>query len=266
LTLQEGLLLDDRVDAFGITRNTLRPPGFSNLRLTGLFAWDEIHRDDGSENSSSKLIGLLGEGDRKESTLSLDLLWLFDSPNRSDAAFVGAGSVQRIGHWNTAFRAVGSFPFHGETTQTGRGGVVFSELSRNLPGSEDLVYLNAYYGLENFSSAARAPELGGPLGRVGILFAAVGIGRFPSAISNDPDDSFGGALGYQWFSDDRRTQVILEVGGREQTRTELGELAIASRFSKAFGQHIVFRMDGFITVEENNSPRSGFRTEFILKL
>ncbi|MAB79595.1 MAG: hypothetical protein CMJ89_09620 [Planctomycetes bacterium] len=266
LTLQEGLLLDDRIDAFGITRNTLRPPDFSNLRLTGLFAWNQIHRDDGSEDSSTNLVGLLTEGDRKEQTLSLDVLWLNNSGDRTNAAFVGVGSVQRIGSLNTAFRAVGSFPFHGESTKTGRGGVFLSELSHNVRGREDLVYLNGYFGLENFSSASRAPELGGPLGRVGILFGAVGLGRFPPAITNDPDNSFGGALGYQWFSEDQRTQIIVEIGGREQTRTELGEFAIASRFSRALGQHVIFRMDGFVTARENDTPRSGFRTELDLKL
>jgi len=266
LTLQEGLLLDDRIDAFGLTRNSLRPPGFSNLRLTGLFAWDEIHRDDGSEDRSAKLFGLLAEGDRETSTVSLDMLYLLDTGGTSDAAFVGLGSVQRIGHWSTSFRAAGSFPFHGESAETGRGGVFLGELSRNVRGSEDLVYLNGYYGLEDFSSASRAPELGGPLGRVGILFAAVGLGSYPAPISNEPDDSFGGALGYQWFNDDQRTQWIVEVGGRENTRSEKGELALATRFSRALGKHIVFRMDGFVATRESDSPSSGFRTELLLKL
>ncbi len=266
LTLQEGLLLDDRIDAFGVTRNTLRPSGFSNLRLSGLFAWDEIHRDDGSEDTSSKIFGLLAEGDRKDSTLSLDLLYLHDSGDFTDAAFVGLGAVQRIGHWNTAFHTVGSFPFHGETTETGRGGVLLGEFSRNVAGSEDLIYLNGYYGLEDFSSASRAPELGGPLGRVGILFEAIGVGRYPSAVSNEPDDSVGGALGYQWFSDNQRSQVIFELGGREDTRSEKGELAFATRFSRAFGKHIVFRMDAFVSTRENDSPRTGVRTELVMKL
>ena len=266
LTLQEGLLLDDRVDAFGLTRNTLRPSSFSNLRLTGLFVWDEIHRDDGSEDRSAKLFGLAAEGDRGKSTLSLDLLYLTDTAGATDAAFAGAGAVQRIGHWNTAFHAAGSFPVHGETPETGRGGVFLAQVSRNLPDSEDLLYVNGYYGLEEFSSASRAPELGGPLGRVGILFAAVGLGSYPAAVSNDPSDSFGGALGCQWFTGDMRSQLVLEVGGREDTRSEKGELACAARFLRAFGKHIVFRVDGFYGTREDDSPTSGIRTELMLKL
>ena len=62
LTLQEGLLLNDRIDALGITRNSLLPSGASNLRLTALFGWNEIHRGDNREDDDALLFALFRRG------------------------------------------------------------------------------------------------------------------------------------------------------------------------------------------------------------
>ena len=45
IRFQEGLLINDFVDSVGITRNNLRPKGTVNLRITGLFAWNQINRN-----------------------------------------------------------------------------------------------------------------------------------------------------------------------------------------------------------------------------
>ena len=43
LQFQDGMLLDDTVDAIGLTRNTLLPRGTSNLRMTAIWAWGRRH-------------------------------------------------------------------------------------------------------------------------------------------------------------------------------------------------------------------------------
>ena len=46
---------------------------------------------------------------------------------------------------------------------------------------------------------ARGPATGGPLGRAGINFAAVGLGSYGAPLSSRARDVAGGAFGYQKF-------------------------------------------------------------------
>ena len=46
ITFQEGIILNDTVDAVGFVRNNLVFPGTSNLRISGLWAWDRLDRND----------------------------------------------------------------------------------------------------------------------------------------------------------------------------------------------------------------------------
>src|SRR5439155_18133502 len=75
------------------------------------------------------------------------------------------------------------------------GVLLFSEVSYTLPGTNDLLYLDGFWGIDRFTSASRGPDRGGPLGRVGILYAAQPIGRFAGALSSNPERAVGFALG-----------------------------------------------------------------------
>ena len=122
---------------------------------------------------------------------------------------------------------------------------------------------------DEFSSAARGPDRGGPLGRTGILFAAVGLGTYGAALGNDADESFGGSLGYQTFlgDEEHRRQLILEVGAREETRgTERGAVAAGLRYEQAIGRHTLLRFDGYVAGHDDDAPSSGARVELELKL
>ncbi len=266
ITLQDGLLVNDRIDVLGLTRNSVLADGGSNVRWTALFAWDELHRGDNIEDEDAFLVGLTGEGDFPTSSLSFDLLFLNGS-NDSDALFCGIGAVQRLGHWNTTFRALTSQPLEEETAATGRGGLLFAELSRNRVHSDDLWYANTFVGIDQFSSALRGPETGGPLGRTGVLFAAVGVGSFPAALGNGAQSSVGGALGYQSFLGDpeHRRQLILEVGGRAEKEAP-DALGLGLRYQHAVGRRWIVRLDAFATGRETTGPEHGLRTELLLKL
>ncbi len=274
LLFQDGLLINDRIDALGITRNTLLPSGASNLRTTGLIGWNEIHRDDNREDDDALLIGLFNEIDLPRSTVSIDAVWVNDDESNSDALYAGVGAVQRIGHTNTAFRAVVSKPIHDDTPEAGEGVLLFAEVSRNPVASDDLVYATLFLGLDHYSSAARGPETGGPLGRAGILFDAVGIGRYGAALGNRADEAVGGAIGWQSFLGDdlHRRQLVLEIGGRADTSSDSGvaleradAIAAGVRFQHAFGRHALLRVDGFVAGREDFGPSAGARTELQLK-
>ena len=191
-----------------------------------------------------------------------------DSARDSDSIYAGLGAVQRLGHWNTSFRAVTSQPIEEDTAAASGGVLLFAEVSRTPAHSDRLWYANGFWGIEDFTSAARGPETGGPLGRTGILFSAVGLGSYGSALGNEANDSFGGAAGWQTFlgDDTHRRQLILEVGGRADTDASNREsVAIGLRFGQAVGRHAILRVDGFLAGSDDQGPSSGLRTELQIK-
>lgn len=116
--------------------------------------------------------------------------------------------------------------------------LLFSQLSAIQPYSENLVYLDLFWGIDPFSSAMRGPANGGPLGQAGILFAAVGMGRFAPALGNRADDSIGAGLGWQIFFDaSKRKHLVIEGGFRDSTLAcnSTDARALALRLQQAFG-------------------------------
>lgn len=148
----------------------------------------------------------------------------------------------------------------------GQGSLLFAEISFNPPHSLDVLYLNGFWAIDEFTSASRGPDAGGPLGRTGLLFAAVGLGRYGAPLGNDAQNAVGAALGYQHFFNGIRSQVVVEVGFRSDTNdTDESAVAIASRFETAIGRNNILRLDAFITGQEHRGPASGARIEWLIK-
>jgi hypothetical protein len=166
---------------------------------------------------------------------------------------------------NWTLRVVGSQAIDEETPANGSGALVFSELGHTLAGTLDYVYLNAFVAPGRFSSAARGPEKGGPLGRMGVLFEAFELGRYGAPLGNEAQDSAGAAIGYQRFFANFRRQVVIEVGGRHDTKSGHGAIAIGGKLQQAFGRHILVELDSFVAGQEDEPPAYGGRGEFIVK-
>ena len=266
LLYQEGLLINDDIDSVGITRNTLLPHGGTDLQFTVLYGWADVHRDDNLEDDKAQVAGLFVSADYPKSTVNADFVYVFGTAQNTDGAYWGLSSVRRIGHVNVAFRVVGSHALDMETAAVSDGYLLFSEVSWTPPWTHDTIYINAFWGVDHFSSAARGPATGGPLGRVGILFAAVGLGRYGAPLGNRADDSAGFAGGYQMFSHDTRRQAIFELGGRKRTEgINDGALALGGRFQQAFGKHLILRLDAFGSIHETRDDGWGGRVEMVVQ-
>jgi hypothetical protein len=269
LFYQEGLLINDRIDAIGITKNNIFPAGVNHLQVTLLYGWNEVNRGNNAEDHDAQLFGLFTELETSASTFNLDAVYVYDDSVRrdnTDALFFAGSAAQRIGKINTSFRALASIPMNMESPATGRGALLFAELSHTPAHSEDIVYLNGFWGIDEFSSAARGPDTGGPLGRTGLLFAAVELGRYGAPLGNGAQNALGAALGFQRFFNEKRSQVVVEAGFRSDTNnTDQAALAIASRFETAIGQNNILRLDAFLTGRENGEPASGARVEWLIK-
>ena len=98
ISFQEGLLVDDFIDAAGFTRNSVRPGGVSNLRFTGLYGWNQIHRPGGHRplagealGSGARLFGAFTEVDWRVLTGALDVIYLRGGGAGSPMEGVGDG-------------------------------------------------------------------------------------------------------------------------------------------------------------------------------
>ena len=273
VSFQEGLVVADNLDAVGLTRNSLRPSGFSNLRITGLYAWNQVHRRN-LEVESAEMVGLFNRADLPGTTVSLDLVYSYaDVSEAADGLYAGASATQRL--WigdrvfNTAFRLAGSMPMDeppaaaGLPTTVGEGALLMTEVSWTPHGEYGHWYVNGFWAAGDYTPAAR--QVGGPLGRVGILFASPGLGRFGAALNPVASDAAGGAIGRQLLFDDGRRQLVLEAAGRAETDESDVSAGAAVRFQQALGRRFVLRLDGFAVARDEGDPPLGIRAETQVK-
>ena len=263
LNYQAGMLINDSIDAIGITRNTLALNGVADFQMTFLYGWNDIHRGDNVKRSNQNLFGLFFALDRHKTTINVDFVYVDDRNGDTDGFFWGISDVRRVGHFNLSTRILGSHATDEESTAVGDGALLFGELSWTPAWSDNNVYINAFVGIDDFTSAARDPAMGGPLGRTGILFQAIGMGRYGAPLGNRANSSVGGAIGYQWFINPIKNQFIFELAGRQNTDSgNAGSLATAMRYRHVLGQHTVVQVDAFAAIHETRSNTYGGRLEF----
>ena len=266
---QEGIMFNDTIDAFGINRDTVQFRGVVDMRVLGLFGWNQIGRDDNDEDETAYVLGLFTETDLRASTVNVDLAYIVSDQSdggKGDGFYVGIAATQRFGLVNTSFRINGSWAIDNKNAAISDGYVVMAETSYTPAGGQNVVYLNGFAGIDHYSSASRSPSAGGPLGRVGILFAAPGLGRIGAPISNRADEVTGGALGYQMFFNGGRTQLIAEAGGRKDTSSNgTDAYGIGFRFQQAVAARHVLQVNAFGVNRENESDVAGSRVEWRIR-
>lgn len=262
---QDGLLIDDALDAVGITRNTLRGEGISNLQITALWAWNEVHRGDNVRDEEAQLFSLFALADFRRWSIEADLVWVDSDARGGDSLHLGLAGIRRLGEWSTTVRVLGSMALGAPTSRADDGLLLWNEWSRTPHGGEDLFYVNGYLAVADFRSASRAPAAGGPLGRVGILFAAVGLGQQTAPLPDDARRSAGAAVGYQWQFEDH-SQLVLEAGGR----VDFGDvgshaIAVGGRFQVPLSRRTLVQIDAHLSQVEREGIGFGARLEFVVK-
>ena len=278
LLAQQGLLInEDIIDAVTLTRNTLFGCGNLNLRATGVYAWDRITRNspiEGNPNrmdNNSQLYAILTESDFEASTVNADVVYVSGDEMLGDLVAFGISGIQRhyLHHntYNTSLHYLASYPTNGATDYARRGHLLFGQLSWTPHHYYDLIYVNAFWAIDEFTSPTRGPLQGGPLGQTGLVFSAAGLGRFGAPISVRTNDLAGVSLGYQWFFDETRKQLIWEIGGAAETEGNQndGQIGTTLRYQQAIGQHLILLVDGFVSKRESFTTSSGGRTSVRVK-
>ncbi|MEO8495400.1 MAG: hypothetical protein ABI614_10035 [Planctomycetota bacterium] len=276
LLAQQGLLInEDMIDAVTVTRNTLNGHGNLNLRATGVYAWRGINRNSpvGRPNNfdpSSQMLAFLTESDFAKRTVNLDAAYAYGDPAFGNVFAVAASSIRRhYGYhnaYNTSLHVLASIPEGPTTPFADQGELLFAQTSWTPHRTEDLIYLNTFWAIDQFTSPARGPLMGGPLGQTGILFAGIGLGRYGAPIATRTDNLAGASLGYQLFFNQTRDQLIFEVGGAKETQgVNRGAIGTGLRYQKAIGQHSILVLDGFVAKQEGQNVSQGARTEWRIK-
>jgi hypothetical protein len=272
LLFQEGMLINDSIDGLGITRNTLLPGNASNFRVTFFAGFDDIDRAN-LEDESAILAAVLTSTDLRRSTVDADLAYVAGDELTGDLVALGVSAVQRLGKTNTSFRVLASSAIDEETAFATDGALLFSEISWTPPYGHDLLYVNTFWAVDEYTAPAAGPATGGPLGRAGISFAAVGLGSFGAPLSSRASEVAGGAVGYQKFlGGENRRQLLAELGLRVGTSSATADAAAVSlRYQAALGRRFVWVLDGFggsrraLVAGANDDTLWGGRVELRLK-
>ena len=269
-TFQEGIILNDTVDAVGFVRNNLVFPNTSNLRISGLWAWDRLDRNDRNRGTDPNMYGLFVFADAHVSSYNLDMIYVDDNATDGDAFYIGASAIQRIralGGISSAFRINNSIALDEEIggNVIGDGSLLSAEFSTIVPGSDDIAYINPFISIGNFTQAGREQILGGPLASLGILFASPNLSTYGAEVSPFTDDVVGFATGYQAFWDDHRRNLILEIAGRHYYDGQgFDQLGIGFQLQQAIGQHIQAQLEGFYTFNGERDDGVGARAELFI--
>ena len=269
-TFQEGIILNDTVDAVGFVRNNLVFPGTSNLRISGLWAWDRLDRNDRNRGTDPNMYGLFVFADTHVSSYNLDMIFVDDNARNGDAFYIGASAIQRIralGGISSAFRINNSIALDEEIggNVIGDGSLLSAEFSTIVLGSDDIAYFNPFISIGNFTQAGREQILGGPLASLGILFASPNLSTYGAEVSPFTDDVVGFATGYQAFWDDHRRNLILEIAGRHDYDGQgFDQLGIGFQLQQAIGQHIQAQLEGFYTFNGERDDGVGARAELFI--
>jgi len=273
LIFQDGILLNDTVDSVGLVRNNVRLPGVSNLRISGIWGWNELQRTSAgvaqSPDDDAHLFSLFTSWDLPGATVNVDGAYVLDFGDDGDAIYGGISSAQRIGGYNTTFRVNGSLSLEEETSLVTDGLLFSAEVSWTPHRSDDTVYINPFGTIGTFTQAGRKPiDGGGPLAPLGILFASPNIGSFGSEISNRANDVAGIALGYQAFWDDHWRNLALEIAARKDLGLDnsdggFDQLAFGFQLQQKILQQALIQFEGFVALQEDQSEAYGARTEFL---
>ena len=269
ITFQEGILINDTVDALGFIRNNIPFPGTSNLRISGMWAWNRLDRNDSNRDASENMYALFTAIDAPVSTFNLDLIYV-DDTKEADGFYIGASAIQRLrglGGISTAFRINSSFALDEEIAGNvvGDGTLLSVEISATPKGSDDIAYFNPFLGIGNFTQAGREAIVGGPLANSGILYASPNLSTYGAEISPFTDDVVGFAMGYQAFWDNKRRNLILEVAGRHDYDGDgFGSLGFGFQLQQAVGQHVQLQLESFYTINEDRDDGAGARAEILV--
>ncbi|MDF1739383.1 MAG: hypothetical protein P1U86_09505 [Verrucomicrobiales bacterium] len=265
-SLQDGIMANDDIDAFAITKHNMFLLGSSNARVSAWFGFNEINRGDNLRDSSARLFALDGAFDYPKNTIEADIAYVDGSSGHGgDGLYFGLGHITQLGYWNSTFRVNRSFAMNRNTAAIDDGWLLTHQLGRAMRQSEDIFTMSSFAEFGNYTSVARGPENGGSLGGFSLLHRAVGLGHYGSALSEESGDQAGQIFSYQHYLDeDAQSQLLYAAGysaGFDDNTGPDFTAALGIQYQKNVFTHTVWRIGGFGTITDEGDKGFGIRTE-----
>ncbi len=258
VSYQSGILINDTIDSIGITRTSLNLFGSPEVTITGLFGWNFINRgNDNQRDDNAQLLGMFSTFNYAEHQIEADIVVVYDvdDSNPSNGLNFALSSYQQLwGVLNTTFSYNQSISLNQGGTRSQTGAVLLSQFNLTPPYTVDNAYMNVFWGIGNFTSAARNANAGGPLGQTGILFSATGLGDYGPALPNDGQNMFGGSIGYERYLGSIHRRVILEFGGVSKDSA----IAFGGQFEQAFGSNYLLTLGSYVSYQKNHIRSVGY--------
>ncbi|MBL7013136.1 MAG: hypothetical protein ISR83_01830 [Candidatus Marinimicrobia bacterium] len=256
---QEGIVINDILETFGIAINGLSFPRASNLKISLMAARNHPDRDGQDEH----IYGAFTEIDFHKNMLNLDVAYVKENDlGKTNGLVLGGSSVQKFGFWNTSLR-VGYSKAMGDSSDIGDGVFLMGEFSRKHYPYGNIVYVNTFIKLDAFTPAAG----GGAIGRTGILFAGSGMTGYGSPMGAAlGTDEMGASAGYQWFMQGGKQSILFEGSYRQAVIDGSdSRMGVGFKFMKALGQRYAGFIDGFTVIPKEGEPSSGGRIELMVR-
>ena len=267
--LQDGILADDTIDSIGLTKHNLFRMNASASRISAFFGFNELHRNDNIRDSSARFLALSGTFDYPDATFEIDGAYVTGDRNRGgDSTYFGIGHLAQLGYWHSTTRANASFAMNSVNRDAvANGWLLTNQLSRVMPYNDDVLTLSTFFEIDNYTSAARGPAMGGPLASFSLLQRAFGIGTYGPAIETDSGDQVGAGVSYQhYFDEAQHRQVLVAIGGSGSTddgNDPTGALAL--QYQQALSENLIWSVGGFGSVTTEGDKGFGARTELTRK-
>lgn len=272
MQFQNGIMVNDFIDAVGITRNNIHVPGTSNMRITGIYGWN-LNRPNRPEGSGRPFItGIDSSTETLDSTVDVDAMYVGDESIYGSEANFGAAWAHRFGLIFSTLRINNSLATGAPTAVSTNGSLISGEFSFTPYNSDDNVYVDPFVALGTYSPAAQDPMAAGPLSALGILFAgygygtSYGIGTLRTTISSEAQDAVGFATGYQAFYGDHAENITVEIGGREAiTSAGFDALGIGAQYQHALTQRTMWQVNASGALQEARNAAFALRTEIYVQ-
>ncbi len=269
IRLQDGILVDDTIDSIGLTKHNLFRMNSSASRISTFVGFNELHRNDNTRDSSARFLALSGTFDYPGATFEIDGVYVSGDRHRGgDAAYFGIGHLAQLGYWHSTARANASFAMNSQNRHAvADGWLLTHQLSRVMPYSDDVLTLSTFFEIDNYTSAARGPAMGGPLGSFSLLQRAFGIGTYGPPIETDSGDQIGLGVSYQHYLDEaQHRQILVAVGGSGSTDNGDDPTgALALQYQQALSENLIWSIGGFGSLTTEGDKGFGARTELTRK-
>lgn len=227
LILQDGILLNDPMDALTLHWDCFTLPGADTSTLTLIGAINDIHRGgDAHQDSTARLAALSLGSSYGDLDLHLDAAFLdARTSTGGDSLHLAASASVPIGPVDATLRAASSIRTEDSISKqkaVDNGTLLMLQLSTHPDAdSPDALYLNTFGAIDQYTPAALDPAAPGPLSPTGLLFTKAEVGSYQAMLGKKAFDSFGSALGYHLFiEDDPASQLLFEIAFRQETPSQ----------------------------------------------